>query len=120
MEDNGESKNAGTMKDVAEILDTEDKLKGGANKHGLAPDIICCPITLEPMTEPTITPDGISYDLVSLKGLVQRGVYIDPTTRNQFKPEQLVINENLTAFIRGWLDEYPECEFSNNYEKIMF
>lgn len=46
MEDNGESKNAGTMKDVAEILDTEDKLKGGANKHGLAPDIICCPITL--------------------------------------------------------------------------
>lgn len=46
MESSGDFKNTGMMADVEEILDTEDKLWGVANKHGLAPDIICCPITL--------------------------------------------------------------------------
>jgi hypothetical protein len=46
MENSGDFKNTGTMADVAEILDTEDMLRGVANKHCLPPDIICCPITL--------------------------------------------------------------------------
>jgi hypothetical protein len=46
MENSGDFKNSGMMADVVEILDTEDKLRAVANMHGLAPDIICCPITL--------------------------------------------------------------------------
>lgn len=95
-EDSGNLKNSGTVGEISEIFAVEEKLKVSGSKYGLAPDSICCPITLEPMLQPTITPDGISYDLNSLTSLVQRGVYTDPTTRNKFKPDQLVLNENLT------------------------
>jgi len=88
-------------------------------KYLLAPDSICCPITLEPMKKAFVTPDGISYDECSLKNLIARGNFVDPTTRNKYHPDQLVPNENLSSFIKELLLNHPELEFSG-FDAIVF
>jgi len=73
-----------------------------------------------PIKNPLTTPDGISYDEESLKGLIARGNFVDPTTRNVFRPDQLVPNTNLLKYIENWLDNHPEQEFSAKYLDIEF
>lgn len=45
------------------------------------PECFCCPITFEPMVEPVVDGDGVSYERAAIvPWLAQRGV--SPVTRN--------------------------------------
>lgn len=84
------------------------------------PDFVTCPITLEPLQNPSTTPDGISYDKCSIEEMIARGNFVDPTTRNKFKPTDLVENYKLKELAAEWVNRHPEHEFGSNYQQIKF
>lgn len=110
-----ECENEKVISDLKEIFSDEAR-----KMKMMAPDCICCPITLEAVKDPTVTPDGISYDQISIQQLMARGNFVDPTTRNQFHPNQLVSNTHLKQFSIEWVQKHPEHEFGSNYLKIAF
>ena len=70
------------------IFDQEIK-----NTQSSVPDFICCPVNLEPFKIPLIiTPDGFSYEKYIINELIKRKDYVDPTSRNNFTPDSLVLN----------------------------
>ena len=74
---------------------------------GSVPDYLCCKITMEPMLEPVVTPDGISYERSVLLEHLNKVGRFDPVTRRDLDPQQLVPNLALKEAVSTFLDENP-------------
>lgn len=65
-------------------------------------DTFICPISKKIMTDPVITPDGISYDKKDILSYLETS-NIDPITSNPLTKEMLVTNFILKSQIKSYL-----------------
>ncbi|KAI3388393.1 hypothetical protein SNEBB_003753 [Seison nebaliae] len=70
------------------------------------PDTLCGKISFELMTDPVITPDGITYDRTCIEQHLQRIGRFDPLTRQSLTRDQLVPNLALKELINDFMTEY--------------
>lgn len=76
------------------------------------PDYLCGKISFDIMTDPVVTPSGITYDRKIIEEHLQRVGHFDPVTRTPLSAEQLIPNlsmkEVIDAFIteNEWATEY--------------
>lgn len=76
------------------------------------PDYLCGKISFELMTDPYITPSGITFDKKDIEEHLQRVGHFDPVTRQPLTQEQLVPNlamkEVVDSFVaqNGWIEDY--------------
>jgi hypothetical protein len=70
-------------------------------EHCEPPDDFCCPISLELMEDPVITPYGTTYDRASIVAVInERG--IDPLVMQPLTEDQLAPNRVLRSMIEAW------------------
>ena len=74
---------------------------------GRVPDYLCCKITMEPMLEPVMTPDGISYERAVIHEHLQKVGKFDPVTRRPLESSQLVPNLALKEAVHTFLEQNP-------------
>jgi STIP1 family protein 1 len=76
------------------------------------PDYLCGKISFELMTDPCITPSGVTYDRKDIEEHLQRVGHFDPVTRQPLMQEQLIPNlamkEVVDSFVahNGWIEDY--------------
>jgi STIP1 family protein 1 len=76
------------------------------------PDALCCPISMEIVQDPVVTPSGLSYERKCLEEHLRKS-NIDPITRKPLSASQLIANTALKQAADLYLDENPwafECD----------
>lgn len=71
------------------------------------PEYFCCSISMDLMTDPVVTPNGISYERHWIEKHIRSNGPIDPVTRKQLTIEMLRPNVALRAAIDDFLDQNP-------------
>lgn len=71
------------------------------------PDFLCGKISFEIMTEPVITPSGITYDRRDIEEHLQRVGHFDPVTRTPLTQDQLVPNLAMKEVVDTFVAENP-------------
>ena len=71
------------------------------------PDYLCGKISFELMTEPMITPSGITYDRNDIEQHLQRVGHFDPVTRKDLTIDQLIPNLAMKEVIETFVSENP-------------
>lgn len=74
------------------------------------PDYLCGKISFELMTDPVITPSGITYDRNDIEQHLQRVGHFDPVTRQELKIDQLIPNLAMKEVIENFVSENPWVE----------
>jgi STIP1 family protein 1 len=70
------------------------------------PDHFICPITVDVMLDPVISPSGTSFERAALlRALAAKAE--DPISRKPLKADQLIPNLALKGAIEAWLLENP-------------
>ncbi|GMF29466.1 unnamed protein product [Phytophthora lilii] len=72
---------------------------------GEVPDYFTCPISMEIMTDPVTTPNGVSYERRCLEEHLRHNGAIDPLTRKKLTLDMLRPNTSLRAAIQDFLDK---------------
>ncbi|KAL5481325.1 hypothetical protein EMCRGX_G021461 [Ephydatia muelleri] len=81
-------------------------------KRREVPDYLCGQISYELMTDPVITPSGITYDRKDIEQHLKRVGHFDPVTRQELTEDQLIPNlamkEVVSAFVaeNDWVEHY--------------
>lgn len=81
-------------------------------KRREVPDYLCGQISYELMTDPVITPSGITYDRKDIEQHLKRVGHFDPITRQELTEDQLIPNlamkEVVSAFTaeNDWVEDY--------------
>lgn len=76
-------------------------------------DSFICPITQEIMTDPVITPDGISYEKEAIKNWLQKNKY-DPITKNPLNNDSLIQNYALKNAIDDYQNQIQSSKISSS------
>ena len=71
------------------------------------PDFLCGKISFELMTDPVITPSGITYDRSDIEQHLQRVGHFDPVTRKDLTIDQLIPNLAMKEVIETFVSENP-------------
>jgi len=98
-------------KRISEVRDLFYQLDDRRQKREV-PDHLCGKISFEIMTDPVITPSGITYDRKHIEEHLQRVGHFDPVTRAELKAHQLIPNiavkEVIDEFLEknGWAEDF--------------
>lgn len=76
------------------------------------PDYLCGKISFEILTEPVITPSGITYERKDIEEHLQRVGHFDPVTRVKLTQDQLIPNFSMKEVVDAYL---AENEWANEY-----
>ena len=68
------------------------------------PENLCCPISMELMTQPVILADGFTYDRASIEAWLARGKTTSPTTGAPLEHTHLTPNH----LVKSMIAEYQE------------
>ena len=80
--------------------------RAAAREARNVPEHFCCPVSLEVMLDPVVTPTGTSFERGALEACLMRKEE-DPLTRAPLTAAQLVPNLGLRAAVAAWLAENP-------------
>ena len=69
------------------------------------PDYLCGKISFEILTEPVITPSGITYERKDIEEHLQRVGHFDPVTRVKLTQDQLIPNFSMKEVVDGFITE---------------
>jgi len=69
------------------------------------PDYLCGKISFELMSDPVITPSGITYDRRDIEQHLQRVGHFDPITRQELTIDQLIPNLSVKEIIESFIAE---------------
>eukprot|EP00753_Platysulcus_tardus_P015698 PLAT5220.1.p1 GENE.PLAT5220.1~~PLAT5220.1.p1 ORF type:complete len:278 (+),score=93.46 PLAT5220.1:339-1172(+) len=82
----------------------EAAMAGGKEEE--PPEYLCCPISMDVMIDPVITPSGISYERAVVEDHLARSE-TDPISREPLQVPQLVPNLALREMIEQYVAEHP-------------
>jgi STIP1 family protein 1 len=71
------------------------------------PDYLCGKISFELITDPVVTPSGITYDRNDIEQHLQRVGHFDPITRQDLTIEQLIPNLAMKEVVENFVSENP-------------
>ncbi len=71
------------------------------------PEYFMCPVSMDIMLDPVLTPNGVSYERVFIEQHIQKNGPVDPLTRQKLTIDMLRPNNGLKAAIRDFLDQNP-------------
>lgn len=69
------------------------------------PDYLCGKISFEILTDPVITPSGITYERKDIEEHLQRVGHFDPVTRVKLTQEDLIQNFSMKEVVDAFLSE---------------
>lgn len=69
------------------------------------PDYLCGKISFEILSEPVITPSGITYERKDIEEHLQRVGHFDPVTRVKLTQDQLIPNFSMKEVVDAFLGE---------------
>ncbi|XP_061387781.1 E3 ubiquitin-protein ligase CHIP-like [Musca vetustissima] len=69
------------------------------------PDYLCGKISFEILTDPVITPSGITYERKDIEEHLQRVGHFDPVTRVELTQEQLIPNYAMKEVVEAFIAE---------------
>ncbi|XP_047320138.1 U-box domain-containing protein 4-like [Impatiens glandulifera] len=69
------------------------------------PTDLCCPLSLEIMTDPVIVPSGQTYERAYIRKWLDLGLMVCPKTRQTLAHTNLVPNYTVKALIASWCDK---------------
>ncbi|RLN96128.1 hypothetical protein BBJ28_00006480 [Nothophytophthora sp. Chile5] len=72
---------------------------------GEVPDYFVCPVSMEIMHDPVVTPNGVSYERRCLEEHLRHNGPVDPLTRKRLTPDMLRPNASLRAAIQDYLEK---------------
>ncbi|XP_037960738.1 E3 ubiquitin-protein ligase CHIP [Teleopsis dalmanni] len=67
------------------------------------PDFLCGKISFEILTDPVITPSGITYERKDIEEHLQRVGHFDPVTRVKLTQDQLIPNFSMKEVVDGFI-----------------
>ena len=73
---------------------------------GEAPENLCCPISMELMTQPVLSADGFTYDRHAIEAWLARGKTTSPTTGAPLAHTMLTPNH----LVKSMIAEYQESK----------
>ena len=73
---------------------------------GEVPENLCCPISMELMTQPVLAADGFTYDRASIEAWLARGKTTSPTTGAPLEHTHLTPNH----LVKSMIAEYQESK----------
>lgn len=76
------------------------------------PDFLCGKISFEILTDPVITPSGITYERKDIEEHLQRVGHFDPVTRVKLTQDQLIPNFSMKEVVDSFI---AENEWSLDY-----
>ena len=71
------------------------------------PEYFCCAISMDIMTDPVVTPNGISYERHLIEEHIRQNGAVDPVTRDRLTIDMLRPNVGLRAAIDHFLEQHP-------------
>ncbi|RLN52633.1 hypothetical protein BBJ28_00009659 [Nothophytophthora sp. Chile5] len=72
---------------------------------GEVPDYFICPVSMEIMHDPVVTPNGVSYERRCLEEHLRHNGPVDPLTRKRLTPDMLRPNASLRSAIQDYLEK---------------
>lgn len=69
------------------------------------PDYLCGKISFEILSEPVITPSGITYERKDIEEHLQRVGHFDPVTRVKLTQDQLIPNFSMKEVVDAFIAE---------------
>lgn len=76
------------------------------------PDFLCGKISFEILTDPVITPSGITYERKDIEEHLQRVGHFDPVTRVKLTQDQLIPNFSMKEVVDSFI---ADNEWSLDY-----
>ncbi|XP_036321996.1 STIP1 homology and U box-containing protein 1-like [Rhagoletis pomonella] len=76
-----------------------------ATKKRDVPDYLCGKISFEILTDPVITPSGITYERKDIEEHLQRVGHFDPVTRVKLTEDQLIPNFSMKEVVDSFIAE---------------
>lgn len=71
------------------------------------PEYFCCSISMDIMTDPVVTPNGISYERHLIEAHIRQNGAVDPVSRDHLTLDMLRPNVGLRAAIDHFLEQHP-------------
>lgn len=91
-----------TTAELARLRESMAKIKGEV------PDALCCPISMELMTDPVIAADGHTYERKEITAWFQNN-RTSPKTQLELRSPLLIPNHGAKAMISDYLDKQRQA-----------
>lgn len=89
------------------------KASEASERRSSVPEHLCCKISFEVMSDPVITPSGVTFDRASLQEHFAAVGHFDPMSREPLTESQLIANRAIKEAIDDFVAENPWVDFDS-------